>query len=106
MEWLTENFWLVVVQCQQGAFFAALTNPLAIVASIGVLLLGVVWGPRRSALWYGLFAVWFLVPVHYYTVDGAVPEAGNVSGYAAMGLFGFCALIVIGVGFYFFLIKE
>ena len=106
MDWVTDNFWLVIIYCDQGSFWAALTNPLGIAASIAVLLLGAVWGERRRGLWFVLFSIWFLAPLHHFSIEGTAPSAGDVAGYASMGAFGLGVLLVIGLGLYTFLIKE
>ncbi|MDP8224712.1 MAG: hypothetical protein P9L99_15235 [Candidatus Lernaella stagnicola] len=106
MQWLLDNWQLCVFYCQEGAYFSALLSPIGIALSLLVVVLGAVLGNMRKTLWMTVFAVWFLVPLHHFTVEGQTPGVGNVGGYGAMGGFGLGVLVVIAVGFYVYLVRD
>jgi hypothetical protein len=112
MDWLSQQWAIVVLAVQSHAYFSALINPLGLIVSGLVLALGALWGNGRKGLYLGLFAVWSLVPLHHFTLEGRDFVNKGFGGYGGLSNFGsglgfFVGLLVVGVVIvYFTLVRE
>ncbi|NLH50444.1 MAG: hypothetical protein GX444_17840 [Myxococcales bacterium] len=106
MQWVIDNWELVVLAWGNGNYFNALINPLGLGVSAILLVLGLLIGNFRKPFLLSLFAVWVLIPLHHFTIEHTEIDVGNVTGFGGVAVFFIGVVVVVGVAAYFVFVRE
>lgn len=106
MDWVIENWVLVTMFFEEGLYFNALLNPVGLILTGVLFLLGLFAIQMRKVTWLTIFAMWTIAPLHHITVEGRTPGTADVGGFGAMGALGIGILLVLAVAMYVLLIRE